>query len=81
MGAASLVPVVPLIRLVAGTAGRSGCRSLLTDQLRQLKLDNVGPLDGVRTAFGFDPRPMEGGLDHLQTPSPTRSRGAGAAVG
>jgi hypothetical protein len=37
-----------------------------TDQLRQLKLDNVGPLDGVRSAFGFEPQPMEGGLGHLR---------------
>ena len=31
-----------------------------TDQLRQLRLDNTGPLDGVRTGFGFEPQPMEG---------------------
>jgi hypothetical protein len=37
-----------------------------TDQLRQLKLDNVGPLDGVREAFGFEPRSMSGGLTHLR---------------
>ena len=65
-----LVPMpVPLIRLVAGSAERLRLPfPAATDQLRQLRLDNVGPLDGVRAAFGFDPRPMEGGLDHLRLP-------------
>jgi hypothetical protein len=58
---------VALIRLVAGTAERLHFPfPVATDQLRQLRFDNVGPLDGVRTAFGFDPRPMEGGLTHLR---------------
>ncbi|HEY4188826.1 MAG TPA: complex I NDUFA9 subunit family protein [Candidatus Limnocylindrales bacterium] len=65
-----LVPMpVPLIRLVAG--GAEFVRlpfPVATDQLRQLKFDNIGPLDGVRTAFGFDPRPMEGGLAHVRLP-------------
>jgi NADH dehydrogenase len=63
-----LVPMpVPLIRLVAGSAERLHIPfPVATDQLRQLKFDNVGPLDGVRAAFGFDPRPMEGGLTHLR---------------
>ena len=45
-----LVPVpVPLIRLVAGSAELVRLPfPVATDQLRQLKLDNVGPLDGVR---------------------------------
>ena len=63
-----LVPMpVAVIRLVAGTAERLHIPfPVATDQLRQLRFDNVGPLDGVRTAFGFDPRPMEGGLTHLR---------------
>jgi hypothetical protein len=39
-----------------------------TDQLRQLALDNVGPLDGVHRAFGFVPRKMEGELLYLRFP-------------
>lgn len=64
----ALVPVpVPLIRLVAGSAEALHLPfPAATDQLRQLRLDNVGPLDGVRAAFGFDPQPMEGGLGHLR---------------
>jgi uncharacterized protein YbjT (DUF2867 family) len=60
------MPVV-IIRLVAGAAEMVHLPfPVATDQLRQLKLDNVGPLDGVRSAFGFDPQPMEGGLGHLR---------------
>ena len=63
-----LVPMpVPLIRLVAGSAELVRLPfPVATDQLRQLKFDNIGPLDAVRTAFGFDPRPMEGGLTHVR---------------
>jgi uncharacterized protein YbjT (DUF2867 family) len=63
-----LVPMpVAVIRLVAGLAEAVHLPfPVATDQLRQLKLDNVGPLDAVRTGFGFDPRPMEGGLTHLR---------------
>jgi NADH dehydrogenase len=62
------VPVpVPLIRLVAGSAELVRLPfPVATDQLRQLRFDNTGPLDGVRAGFGFDPRPMEGGLTHLR---------------
>jgi uncharacterized protein YbjT (DUF2867 family) len=63
-----LVPVpVSVIRLVA--AGSEKIRlpfPVATDQLRQLKFDNIGALDSVRAGFGFDPRPMEGGLTHLR---------------
>jgi nucleoside-diphosphate-sugar epimerase len=63
-----LVPMpVALIRLVAGAA--EAIRApfpVATDQLRQLRYDNIGPLDSVRAGFGFDPRPMEGGLAHLR---------------
>ncbi|HEY3334402.1 MAG TPA: complex I NDUFA9 subunit family protein [Candidatus Limnocylindrales bacterium] len=60
---------VPVIRLVAGTmeALRIKAFPVATDQLRQLKLDNTGELDSVRSAFGFEPQPMEGGLAHLRT--------------
>jgi NADH dehydrogenase len=63
-----LVPMpVALIRLVAGAAEAVRLPfPVATDQLRQLRLDNTGPLDGVRRGFGFDPRPMEGGLTHLR---------------
>lgn len=66
-----VVPLpVPLIRLVAGTMEVLHLRffPVATDQLRQLALDNVGPLDGVHRAFGFVPRRMEGELDYLRRP-------------
>jgi len=64
----ALVPMpVALIRLVAGSAEAVGIPfPVATDQLRQLRYDNIGPLDGVRSAFGFDPAPMDGGLTHLR---------------
>jgi NADH dehydrogenase len=64
-----VVPMpVPLIRLVAGAAELLRLRffPVSTDQLRQLALDNVGPLDGVHRAFGFIPRKMEGELLYLR---------------
>lgn len=63
-----LVPTpVPLIRLVAAAAELVRLPfPVATDQLRQLRLDNIGPLDGVRAAFGFEPRDMAGGLTHLR---------------
>jgi uncharacterized protein YbjT (DUF2867 family) len=65
-----LAPVpVPLIRLVAGAAEAVRLPfPASTDQLRQLRLDNIGPLDGVRSGFGFDPQPMEGNLGYLRRP-------------
>jgi NADH dehydrogenase len=66
-----LVPMpVPLIRLVAATAELLQLRffPVATDQLRQLRLDNIGPLDAVRTELGWDPTPMEGNLGHLRRP-------------
>lgn len=64
----AMVPMpVPLIRLVAGTAEAIRLPfPVATDQLRQLRRDNIGALDSVRAGFGFDPRPMEGGLTHLR---------------
>ena len=63
-----MVPVpVALIRLVAAAAEAVRLPfPVATDQLRQLRYDNVGALEGVRSAFGFEPRPMEGGLTHLR---------------
>lgn len=63
-----LVPMpVAAIRLVAGASEAIRLPfPVATDQLRQLKYDNTGPLDAVRTGFGFDPQPMEGGLTHLR---------------
>ena len=60
------MPVVA-IRLVAASAEAIRLPfPVATDQLRQLRYDNVGALEGVRTAFGFDPRPLDGGLTHLR---------------
>jgi len=64
----AIVPMpVALIRLVAGTSERIGLPfPVATDQLRQLRLDNIGPLDVIPTRFGFQPRPMEGALSYLK---------------
>jgi NADH dehydrogenase len=63
-----LVPMpVAVIRLVAGVAEAVRLPfPVATDQLRQLRFDNTTALDSIRTAFGFEPRPMEGGLTHLR---------------
>jgi NADH dehydrogenase len=63
----AIVPMpVPLIRAVAGACEAIGIPfPVATDQLRQLKLDNIGPLDGVQGAFGFAPRDMAGNLGYL----------------
>lgn len=69
MGARRLIiPMpVPLIRLVAGAAELVRLPfPASTDQLRQLRLDNIGPLDTIPTAFGFEPTPMEGNLGYLR---------------
>jgi uncharacterized protein YbjT (DUF2867 family) len=68
----ALVPMpVPLIRFVAASAeaARLTFFPVATDQLRQLKLDNIGPLDAVREQLGWDPQPMEGNLTHLRRPA------------
>ncbi len=64
----AIVPMpVPLIRLVAATAELVHIPfPVATDQLRQLRLDNIGPLDLIPTRFGFQPRPMEGALGYLR---------------
>jgi len=57
---------VALISLVAGTAERLHIPfPVATDQLRQLKLDNIGPLDSYETAFGIAPTDMAGNLGYL----------------
>jgi NADH dehydrogenase len=63
-----LLPVpIPLVTLVAGTAEVARLPfPVATDQLRQLAYDNVGPLDGVRQGFGFEPRSMAGALAYLR---------------
>jgi uncharacterized protein YbjT (DUF2867 family) len=58
---------VPLIRLVAGVAEAIRLPfPVATDQLRQLRLDNIGALDVIPTRFGFEARPMEGQLGYLR---------------
>ncbi len=58
---------LPIIRLVAGVAEAIHLPfPVATDQLRQLRFDNVGPLDGVATAFGFAPLDMAGNLGYLR---------------
>lgn len=69
MGARRLLLPMPvsMIRLVAGLMEAVRIPfPVATDQLRQLRFDNVGPIDSARTGFGFDPLPMEGGLTHLR---------------
>jgi NADH dehydrogenase len=63
----AIVPMpLPLIRAVARACEAIGVPfPVATDQLRQLKLDNIGPLDGVERAFGFAPRDMAGNLGYL----------------
>ncbi|HSW41848.1 MAG TPA: NAD(P)H-binding protein [Patescibacteria group bacterium] len=82
VGKRRLVVPVPLllIRLVAGTMEALRLRSfpVATDQLRQLALDNVGPLDGVHRAFGFVPRRMEGELHYLRRPNKRQEPGPAA---
>jgi uncharacterized protein YbjT (DUF2867 family) len=64
----AIVPMpVALIRLVAGTSELVHLPfPVATDQLRQLRLDNIGPLDLIPTRFGFTPRPMDGALGYLR---------------
>ncbi len=64
-----IVPVpVPLIRLVAGASEFVRFPfPVATDQLRQLRLDNIGPIGLIPARFGFEPRDMAGALDYLRT--------------
>jgi len=65
----AVVPMpVALIRLVAGAAELIRLPfPVATDQLRQLRLDNIGQLDLVKSRFGFEPRTMAGALGYLTT--------------
>lgn len=65
----AIVPMpVPLIRVVAAVSERLRLGfPVATDQLRQLRLDNIGPLGLIEERFGFAPRPMEGSLGYLRT--------------
>ena len=79
MGARRLiVPMpVPLIRLVAGTAEAVHLPfPVATDQLRQLRLDNIGPLDVIPTRFGFEPRDLAGQLGYLRRSHGEQARSA-----
>ena len=74
----AIVPMpVPIIRLVAGGAELLHIPfPVATDQIRQLRLDNIGPLDVIPARFGFEPRPMEGALGYLRAkPRDQRTRG------
>ncbi len=64
----AIVPMpVALIRLVAGGAELVHLPfPVATDQLRQLRLDNIGPLDLIPSRFGFQPRTMVGALGYLK---------------
>jgi uncharacterized protein YbjT (DUF2867 family) len=64
----AIVPMPqPLIRLVARSSELVRLPfPVASDQLRQLQLDNVTAPDSVERAFGFEPRPMAGGLDYLR---------------
>lgn len=58
---------VPLISLVARVAEVLRLPfPVASDQLRQLRLDNVGPPTAVRDGFGFEPLDMAGRLTHLR---------------
>lgn len=74
-----IVPMpVPLISLVARVSELLRLPfPVATDQLRQLKLDNIGPLDTIPAAFGFEARPMEGALEYLR--QKPRDQAVGAA--
>ena len=64
----AIMPVpVPLISLVALVSEAAHLPfPVASDQLRQLRLDNVGPVDGVERSFGFSPRDMAGNLGYLR---------------
>jgi NADH dehydrogenase len=69
---------VPLIRVVARVSEALHLPfPVATDQLRQLRLDNIGPLDLIGERFGFQPRPMEGALGYLRSKKRQQRVGAG----
>jgi uncharacterized protein YbjT (DUF2867 family) len=73
---------VPLISLVARASELVRLPfPVATDQLRQLKLDNIGPLDVIPDRFGFQPRPMEGQLGYLRQKPRDQAVGQDDGVG
>ena len=40
---------------------------ITTDQLRMLRLRNVGEEDEVERSFGFTPRPLRGNIDFVNS--------------
>lgn len=64
----AVMPVpVPLVAAVARTAELARLPfPVASDQLRQLRLDNVTALDSVASSFGFEPLDMEGRLGYLR---------------
>jgi nucleoside-diphosphate-sugar epimerase len=72
---------VPLIALVAGTSELLHLPfPVATDQLRQLRLDNVTDPDSVARGFGFQPADMAGQLGYLRR-KPRDQQDAPASVG
>jgi uncharacterized protein YbjT (DUF2867 family) len=63
-----IVPMpVPLISLVARTSELVRLPyPVASDQLRQLRLDNIGRLDVISERFGWTPRDMAGQLGHVR---------------
>ncbi len=73
---------VPIMSFVAGASELLRLPfPVSTDQLRMLKLDNVGALDTVEREFGFRPTDMAGGLGYLRRKPRDQDRAAGAAAG
>jgi hypothetical protein len=67
-----IIPMpVPLIGLVARSAEFVRLPfPVASDQLRQLRLDNIGALDVIPARFGFEPRSMAGRLGYLRASRP-----------
>jgi uncharacterized protein YbjT (DUF2867 family) len=79
----AVLPVpIPLIRLVAGAAELAHLPfPVATDQLRQLRLDNIGALDVIASRFGFEPRRMTGALGYLRLKRRDQFAGADLRAG
>lgn len=77
-----IIPMpVPLIRLVAGSAEFLRLPfPVATDQLRQLRLDNIGPLGVIAARFGFEPRELAGSLGYLRAKPRDQTRRGDAAA-
>jgi uncharacterized protein YbjT (DUF2867 family) len=69
MEARRLVVPVPVSLILAASVAAETLRlpfPSTPDQVRQLRLDNTTSPTAVRDAFGFEPRPMLGGLGYLR---------------